>query len=446
MNQKKIVIIGGKESGTGAAVLAKKQGYDVFVSDQNQIPVQYKNTLRNHNIEWEEGQHTENKILVADEIIKSPGIPNEARVMKTVRLNNIPVISEIEFASRYTNAQKICVTGSNGKTTTTNLIYHIFSKAGLNVGLAGNIGQSFAMQVAQNEYDIYIIELSSFQLEDIDAFKPNVAIILNITPDHLDRYHYDMQEYVNAKFNITKNLTISDQFIFSDDDPYITKKIQSAGIQAELLPFSIQKTQHQTAYIKDEQIIITYQNKKIIMDIKDLSLAGKHNIYNSMAAGIASKIYDIRKETIRESLSDFQGVEHRLEPYLKIRDVQFINDSKATNINSTWYALESMKGNVVWIAGGIDKGNDYNVLKDLVTEKVKAIVCLGKDNTKIHKTFDPLIKQVVDAASMAEAVSKAFLFANKGDTVLLSPACASFDLFDNYEDRGNQFKDCVREL
>ncbi len=446
MNQKKIVIIGGKESGTGAAVLAKKQGYDVFVSDQNQIPGQYKNILLDHNIEWEEGTHTGNKMLDALEIIKSPGIPNEAPVMKIIQSKKIPVISEIEFASRFTNAQTICVTGSNGKTTTTNLIYHIFSNAGMNVGLAGNIGKSFAMQVAENDFDIYIIELSSFQLEDIGAFKPNVAVILNITPDHLDRYHYDMQEYVNAKFNITKNLTASDKFIYSNDDPCIDKKILSSNIQAELLPFSIEITGGQTAYIQDEQIIITYQNKQFTMGIKELSLSGKHNIYNSMAAGIAARIYDIRKETIRESLSGFQGVEHRLEPYLKIRDVQFINDSKATNINSTWYALESMSDNVIWIAGGIDKGNDYSVLKDLVKEKVKAIVCLGKDNTKIHKAFDSLMPQVVDAGSMAEAVSKAFLLADKGDTVLLSPACASFDLFDNYEDRGNQFKDCVRKL
>ncbi len=446
MNQKKIVIIGGKESGTGAAVLAKKQGYDVFVSDQNQIPGQYKNILLNHNIEWEEGTHTGNKILDALEIIKSPGIPNEAPVIKAILSKKIPVISEIEFASRYTNAQTICVTGSNGKTTTTNLIYHIFLNAGMNVGLAGNIGKSFAMQVAENDFDIYIVELSSFQLEDIDTFKPNVAVILNITPDHLDRYHYDMQEYVNAKFIITKNLTASDTFIYSNDDPYIIEKIKSSDIQAELLSFSIEQTEHQTAYIQNEQIIITYLNKQFTMDIKELSLSGKHNIYNSMAAGIAARIYDIRKETIRESLSGFQGVEHRLEPYLKIRDVQFINDSKATNINSTWYALESMSDNVIWIAGGIDKGNDYSVLKDLVKDKVKAIVCLGKDNTKIHKAFDSLMPQVVDTGSMDEAVSKAFLLADKGDTVLLSPACASFDLFDNYEDRGNQFKDCVRKL
>ncbi len=446
MNQKKIVIIGGKESGTGAAVLAKKQGYDVFVSDQNQIPGQYKNILLNHNIEWEEGTHTGNKILDALEIIKSPGIPNEAPVIKAILSKKIPVISEIEFASRYTNAQTICVTGSNGKTTTTNLIYHIFLNAGMNVGLAGNIGKSFAMQVAENDFDIYIVELSSFQLEDIDTFKPNVAVILNITPDHLDRYHYDMQEYVNSKFIITKNLTASDTFIYSNDDPYIIEKIKSSDIQAELLSFSIEQTEHQTAYIQNEQIIITYLNKQFTMDIKELSLSGKHNIYNSMAAGIAARIYDIRKETIRESLSGFQGVEHRLEPYLKIRDVQFINDSKATNINSTWYALESMSDNVIWIAGGIDKGNDYSVLKDLVKDKVKAIVCLGKDNTKIHKAFDSLMPQVVDTGSMDEAVSKAFLLADKGDTVLLSPACASFDLFDNYEDRGNQFKDCVRKL
>lgn len=446
MSHKRMVILGAKESGTGAAVLAKKQGYDVFVSDSGNIQDDYKKILNTYQIEWEEQTHTEKNILNGDEIIKSPGIPDDVPIIRKIRALNIPVISEIEFASRFTNAHLIGVTGSNGKTTTTQLIYHMFAKAGLNIGLAGNMGKSFARQVAEEQHNYYVLELSSFQLESVYTFRPDLAIVLNITPDHLDRYEYDMNKYVKAKFNIMQNMEQQDQLIYCSDDSRIMEYLRTDPGNVEHLPFSMLTTNHQTAYIKNNQMVINYKNEVMTMNINELSLKGQHNTYNSMAAGIAGRVYELRKETIRESLSDFQGVEHRLEMFLSIRDVQFINDSKATNINSTWYALESMPNNVIWIAGGVDKGNDYSVLSDLVREKVKALVCLGKDNTKLHQAFEGYKLTRVDTQSMEEAVIQAYKLAKKGDTVLLSPACASFDLFDNYEDRGNQFKEAVREL
>ena len=444
--ENKIVILGAGESGTGSAVLARKQHFDVFVSDQGMIKDRYKKILEKNKIQFEEEKHSEARILEADEIIKSPGIPDNADIIKKALDKNISVVSEIEFASRYTDAFTICITGSNGKTTTTKLTHHILHNAGLNVGLAGNVGNSFAYQVANKNYDYYVIELSSFQLDGIYDFKPDIAILLNITPDHLDRYDNSLQNYINSKFRITRNLTENDLFIFNADDAIIKEEINNRNITAEKIPFSYSSPQEAGAYVNNENMEITYKKNNFNMSIHDLALKGKHNTYNSMAAGITSKALNIRKELIRKSLTNFQGVEHRLEHVLKIHGISFINDSKATNVNSTWYALESMPENVIWIAGGMDKGNDYSELKELVRKKVKAIICLGVDNSKIHNAFENAVETIVDTQTAAEAVRTAYYLGKKGDTVLLSPACASFDLFENYEERGNQFKKAVKDL
>lgn len=443
--RKRIVILGAGESGVGSAILAQKNGADVFVSDFGEIKEKYKKKLNSHNILWEEKKHTEDLILNADEIIKSPGIPEKVSIVKKAFEKGIPVISEIEYASRYTNAFKICITGSNGKTTTTMLIYHILKNAGLNVGLAGNVGKSWAQQVAEENYDYYVIELSSFQLDGMFDFKAEIAILMNVTPDHLDRYD-GMQGYTDSKFRIIQNQTNNDFFIYCADDEVTKTEVAKRKILAKKLPFSLSESFSEGAYKGNETINIIYQSNELIMSIHDLALKGQHNTYNSMAAGIAAQVLKIRKENIRESLSNFHGVEHRLEPVLKVHGIEFINDSKATNVNSTWYALESVSNNLIWIAGGIDKGNDYSILEELVRKKVKAIICLGKDNTKIHKAFGHIVETIIDVQSASEAVKAAYYLARKDDSVLLSPACASFDLFDNYEDRGNQFKKAVREL
>ncbi len=443
---KRIVVLGGGESGAGAAVLAKKKGFDVFLSDSSEIKPQYKEWLNRYDIRFEEDKHTEELILKAHEVIKSPGIPDKAPIVVKIREKKIPIISEIEFAGRYTNAYTICITGSNGKTTTTSLIYHMMQKAGLNVGLAGNIGNSFAYQVAECNYDYYVIELSSFQLDGVYNFKPDIAILLNITPDHLDRYDYKMQNYVESKFRITRNLSEDDCFIFCSDDAVTVEQLKKIVLRAQQLPFSQKIKENQTAWLETLDMFINYSNSDFSMSINDLSLKGKHNIYNSMAAGIAGHVLNIRKEVIRESLSDFQGVEHRLEDVLTVRGVKYINDSKATNVNSAWYALESMTTPVVWIAGGKDKGNDYSELMELVKQKVKVLICLGVDNSKLHTAFEGIVPVIVDAKSAEEAVQHAYKLSVPGDTVLLSPACASFDLFENYEDRGRKFKAAVRAL
>ncbi|MFN4235153.1 MAG: UDP-N-acetylmuramoyl-L-alanine--D-glutamate ligase [Bacteroidia bacterium] len=442
----KIVVLGARESGTGAAILAKAKGYDVFVSDKGKIADKFKHTLLQHQIKFEEEQHTESEILSADEIIKSPGIPDKADLIVKAKQMGIPIISEIEFAARFTNAKKICITGSNGKTTTTLLTYHILKKAGLNVGLAGNVGKSFAAMVANENHDYYVLELSSFQLDDMFDFKAEIAVLLNITPDHLDRYEYKMENYVNSKFRITQNQTEHDFFIFCMDDSEINKGISQKEIKAKKIPFSIFQKLEEGAWLNNNQININLNNNPLTMTVEELALQGKHNIYNSMAAGIAARILDIRKEIIRESLSDFQNIEHRLEYVAKINDIEFINDSKSTNVNSAWYALESFDKPIIWIAGGVDKGNDYSMLKDLVKAKVKAIVCLGKDNKKLIKAFKDIVPTIIETSSAEEAVGVAYRLGKKGDVVLLSPACASFDLFENYEDRGNKFKIAVRAL
>jgi UDP-N-acetylmuramoylalanine--D-glutamate ligase len=442
----KIVVLGARESGTGAAILAKAKGFDVFVSDKGIIDDKFKNSLFKHHIKFEEGQHTESEILSATEVIKSPGIPDKAEIILKLKEKQIPIISEIEFASRYTNAKKICITGSNGKTTTTLLTYHILKKSGLNVGLAGNVGKSFAAMVADQKHDYYVLELSSFQLDDMYKFKADIAILLNITPDHLDRYEYKMENYVNSKFRITHNQTENDAFIFCTDDPEIMKVLSDKNIKAKKYPFSITHKVEEGAWLNGNQINININNNPLTMTVEELALQGKHNIYNSMAAGIAARILDIRKEIIRESLSDFENIEHRLEYVAKINDIEFINDSKSTNVNSAWYALESFDKPIVWIAGGVDKGNDYSMLKDLVKAKVKAIVCMGKDNKKIIKAFKDIVPVIEETSSAEEAVAVAYRLGKKGDVVLLSPACASFDLFENYEDRGNKFKAAVRAL
>ena len=444
--KEKIVILGAGESGVGSAILAKKQGFDVFVSDVGNVKQKYKEELAVNGIDYEEGKHTDDRIFQAGLVIKSPGIPDTAAIVLKLKEKGIPVISEIEFAGRYTNARTICITGSNGKTTTTLLTYHILKKAGLNVGLAGNIGNSFARQVAEKDCDIYVIELSSFQLDGMFEFKADVAILLNITADHLDRYGYNMQNYIDSKFRIIQNQTEDDVFIYCEDDEIIQRELIKRNISSVCYPFSLREPDEQGAGILNQEMIINYNKNQFSMSILDISLQGKHNFYNSMAAGIASQVFEIKNEKLRESLSDFKGVEHRLEKFLKVHGIEFINDSKATNVNSTWYALESMPKEIVWIAGGIDKGNDYSMLIPLVREKVKAIVCLGKDNSKIHAAFDDVLKNIVDASSMEEAVKAAYYLSRNGDTVLLSPACASFDLFDNYEDRGKQFKEQVRNL
>ena len=441
----RIVILGAGESGVGSAILAKKNGADVFVSDFGVIKDKYKNLLEKHGIAWEEEKHSRELILNAHEIIKSPGIPEKVEIVQRAVEKNIPVISEIEYASRFCNAYKICITGSNGKTTTTNLIYHLLKNAGLNVGMAGNVGQSWAWQVAENNYDYYVIELSSFQLDGMYDFKAEIAVLMNITPDHLDRYN-SMQDYVNSKFRIIQNQTAKDYFIYCTDDEITQKEIEKRHIAAQKIPFSIKEKFTKGAFIEDNNIKINYLNNQFTMSIHNLALKGQHNTYNSMAAGISAQVLKIRKEIIRESLSNFHGVEHRLEFVLKVHGIEFINDSKATNVNSTWYALESVPDDVIWIVGGIDKGNDYSILEDLVRKKVKAIICLGVDNTKLHKAFGRMVSTIIDTESASEAVKAAYYLAKKDDTVLLSPACASFDLFENYEDRGNKFKQAVREL
>lgn len=441
-----IVILGGGESGTGSAVLAKKQGFSVFLSDSGRLGERFRARLEEYGIEYEEGGHSEEKILAAGEVIKSPGIPGTVPIVEKIRKKSIPILSEIEFAGRYTRAYKICITGSNGKTTTTSLIYHMLKKEGLNVEMAGNVGESFAMKVAEGEADIYVLELSSFQLDDMYEFRADIAVLMNITPDHLDRYDYSMQKYTDAKFRIIRNQGKHEHFIYCSDDPVIREEMEKGSMEMILHPFSVKDTEGQAAYKEGEKIIIQYKNQELTMLIKELALKGTHNAYNSMAAGITGQVLRIRKETIRQSLSDFQGVEHRLEPVIKVHGILFINDSKATNVNSTWYALESMNEDTVLILGGVDKGNDYNSLMELVKDKVKAIVCLGKDNSKILGSFGLLEIPMEEAGSMQEAVKMAYKLGKKGDNVLLSPACASFDLFDNYEDRGRQFKRAVREL
>jgi len=445
-SQKNIVVLGAGESGVGAAILAKSKGFDVFVSDKGQITSSYAKILNDYNISFEEGKHSEERILIAQEVVKSPGIPDSAPLIKKLVSLDIPVISEIEFAGRYSEAKMICITGSNGKTTTTMLIYHMLKKAGINVGLAGNVGHSLARQVAENDFTHYVVELSSFQLDGMQRFKADIGILMNITPDHLDRYDYKMENYINSKFKILQNQTKNDAFIFCQDDEIITKELKQISIQVQKYPFSIYECLPKGASLKNDDLIIKNENINLNMKQKELSLKGKHNTYNSMAAGIAGSILGIRNEVIRESLSDFKGVEHRLEKLTHIRGVDFINDSKATNINSTWYALESMDDETVWIVGGVDKGNDYSELMDLVKEKVKAIVCLGVDNSKIHEAFDGVINTIVDTDSMQDAVKTAVELADEEATVLLSPACASFDLFKSYEDRGEQFKDEVKKL
>lgn len=441
-----VAILGAGESGVGAAILAQKKGYDVFVSDLGKIKEKYKDVLSNYSIDFEEGHHSEEKILSAELVVKSPGIPETALLVKQLKEQGTPVISEIEFGGRFTSAKTICITGSNGKTTTTLLTYHILQKAGLNVGLAGNVGKSFAWQVAEENFDVYVIELSSFQLDGMYEFKADVAVLMNITPDHLDRYGYNMQNYTDSKFRILQNQTANDYFVYCADDEVIQKEINKREIKPVQLPFGLEEAAGPGAGVRDNRIIINFNQNQFSMSILDLSLQGKHNTYNSMAAGIASKVLKIRDEQLRESLSDFTGIEHRLERFLKVHGIEFINDSKATNVNSSWYALESVHKPIIWIAGGVDKGNDYTMLQGLVTNKVKAIVCLGKNNAKLHEAFGDCVADIVDASSMEEAVKAAYYLARNGDTVLLSPACASFDLFENYEDRGNQFKKEVRNL
>jgi UDP-N-acetylmuramoylalanine--D-glutamate ligase len=443
---KKIVILGAGESGAGSAILAQKKGFDVFVSDKGEMKQKYREMLDKNNIKWEEGKHTEEEILKADEVIKSPGVKEDVPVVVKLREKGIPVISEIEFAGRYATGKKICVTGSNGKTTVTNLINHILRKAGKNVAMTGNVGNSFAMAVAEGNYDYYVIELSSFQLDGMYSFRADIAILMNITPDHLDRYNYVLQNYIDSKFRVTRNMTKSEFFIYWADDPVIQAELVKREYGMTRLPFSAESKEGMAAYIENNEIVIDFPTKTNLMTIHDLALKGRHNLYNSMAAAIAAKVLAIRKEVIRESLSDFQGVEHRLEPVITVCGINFINDSKGTNVNSTWYALECMETDVVWIAGGIDKGNDYSELFPMVKQKVRAIVCLGKDNKKIIDAFKDKVPTIVETLSMEEAVRSAYYLAKKGQTVLLSPACASFDLFSNYEDRGRQFKQAVRNL
>lgn len=443
---KKIVVLGAGESGAGAAVLAKVKGFDVWVSDKSLIKQQYKDLLCKYDIAWEEGEHSMDKILAADEVVKSPGIPDKAPVIQAIKEKNIPIISEIELAGRYTDAKMICITGSNGKTTTTMLTYHILKQGGLDVGLAGNVGKSLALQVAEADHDYYVIELSSFQLDYMFAFRANVAVLLNITPDHLDRYHYNMQEYVDAKFRILQNQQPEDAFVYWNDDPIIAREIEKREIVATPFPFSLERKDGIKAFIENKLLVINTPDQDFEMEQEALSLSGTHNMYNTMASAISANIAHIRKDEIRRALSDFQGVEHRLERVLKVNGVSYINDSKATNVNSCWYALESMKTPLVLILGGTDKGNDYTEIEALVREKVHSLIFLGVDNDKLHAFFDGKVANIRDARSMEEAVKQAAELAHEGDTVLLSPCCASFDLFNNYEDRGRQFKDCVRAL
>ncbi len=442
----KLVVLGAGESGVGTAILGKQQGYNVFVSDKGIIANKYKQVLLNNNISFEEEKHTESKIFDANVVMKSPGIPDDIPLIKALKQKSIAVISEIEFASKYTDGIIVGITGSNGKTTTTMLVNHILKKANLNVGMGGNIGDSFAQQVAKQNFDIHVLELSSFQLDGIESFQPHIAVITNITPDHLDRYDYKFENYINSKFRITKNQTKEDFLIYDFDDEVIVNWLKKNKVKATLLPFSIKNKLEQGVYLEDNKIIIKYKKEEKIMGISSLALKGKHNTKNAMAAAMTASLLKVRKDTIRESLEDFEGAEHRLENVLKINGVQYINDSKATNVNATFYALESMKSPTVWIVGGVDKGNDYLDLMPLVREKVKAIICLGVDNQKIVQTFFNVVDLVVETMGAEEAVKVAYKIAEKGDTVLLSPACASFDLFENYEDRGDKFKKAVREL
>jgi len=442
------VILGGAESGVGAAVLAKVKGFDVFLSDNGEIKPEYKETLDKWGIDYEEGGHTEEKILSADEVIKSPGIPSSVPIIKKLEVLHTPIISEIEFASRYDNSKKICITGSNGKTTTTSLIYYLFKQAGLDVGLGGNIGKSYAFQVATEKHDYYVLEISSFQLDGCYDFRPDIAIITNITPDHLDRYDYNMENYVRAKFRITRNLRPQDCFIFDSDDQITIGHLDQILIQAKQLPYTQEKKVSQGAYLDSDKIVLEYEQDETEIYLNELALGGKHNIYNSMAAALAAKASGVSNSVIKEALRSFSPIEHRLEPVLSIKDVLYINDSKATNVDSAWYALECQTKPVVWIVGGKDKGNDYSVLDELVRKKVKAIVCLGLHNERIHEAFEGIVgkENMVDTDSAEKAVRAAAGLAQAGDVVLLSPCCASFDLFKSYEDRGEQFKEAVRNL
>lgn len=443
---KVVAILGAGESGVGAAILATKQGLVPFVSDSGKIKEKYKNVLKKYNVEWEEEGHDVERILEASEIIKSPGIPSEIQLIQTALSQGLNVISEIEFASRFCKSKTIGITGSNGKTTTTMLLYHVLKSAGLNVGLAGNVGKSFAEQVANNDFEWYVLELSSFQLDGVYDYAPDISILLNITPDHLDRYQNDFQKYADAKMRIVKASKSTDYFIFNQDDETVKAAMNRNAFKAKQIPFSIKNKVSEGAYLEEKQLIININNSNLIMSIHELALKGNHNLYNTMASGIAGRILDLRKELIRESLSDFQNVEHRLETVATVHGIEFINDSKATNINSTWYALESLTKPAIWIVGGVDKGNDYHELMELVQDKVKAIICLGKENSKIIDSFQDQIQIIEEAHSAEEAVRKAYEIGRKGDVVLLSPACASFDLFENYEDRGHQFKKAVRAL
>ena len=444
----RLVVLGGAESGVGAASRAKVKGFDVFLSDNGKIKEEYAAMLDRWEISYEQGGHTRELILNADEVVKSPGIPKEAPLVRELAAQGTGIISEIEFAARYDNAKKICITGSNGKTTTTSLIYHLFTQAGLNVGLGGNIGKSYALQVATEKHDYYVLEISSFQLDDAYEFRPDIAIITNITPDHLDRYDHKMENYVAAKFRITRNLRPEDCFIFDSDDQITIEHLNKIVLKARMLPFSQEKELEQGAFVSDDKMVVRYEGDSSEMYLKDLALQGRHNIYNSMAAALAAKASGIDDKTIRESLSSFSPIEHRLEPVLNVGGVLYINDSKATNVDSAWYALECQTRPVVWIVGGKDKGNDYAPLVNLVKEKVKAIVCLGVDNKKIHDSFENIVgkENICDTASATEAAKAAAAFAREGDVVLLSPCCASFDLFKSYEDRGRQFKEAVRHL
>ncbi len=442
---KRLVVLGGGESGVGTALLGQAKGYDVFVSDKGAIKTEYKTVLETHAIAWEDTQHTEVLILNADVVMKSPGIPDTMPLVQRIKAKAIPVVSEIEFAAGYTDATLIGITGSNGKTTTATLTHHLIKGKG-SVGLAGNIGDSFAKQILEENYETYVLEISSFQLDDIVTFKPQIAVLTNITPDHLDRYNYKFENYVASKFRIVKNHTKDDVLIYDADDPVIVAYLKQNPVQSRLLPFSLKEHDEDGAYIKNEELIVTIDNNKIIMPTNNLALKGNHNVKNAMAASTVAHLLKIRKQTIRESLENFQGVEHRLEEVLKINKVQYINDSKATNVNATYFALESMDAPTVWIVGGVDKGNDYRELFKFVNEKVKAIICLGTDNEKLMDTFSTMVDVIVETQFMAEAVKIAYKVADSGDSVLLSPACASFDLFENYEDRGRQFKNAVRNL
>ncbi len=444
--KQRIAILGAGESGWGTAVLAAKHGYEVFVTDGGAIKDLYKKDLMSRGIEFEEKQHSDDKILNADLIMKSPGIPEKAEIVKKIRAKGIKVVSEIEFASWFTDAQIVGITGSNGKTTVTSLTYQILKDGGLNVGLGGNIGKSFAYQVATENHDYYVLEISSFQLDDIEKFRPNVAVLTNITPDHLDRYNYELQNYVASKFNITQNQQAEDVFIYCMDDEITMANYAEFVSSARQIPFSYDNPVAEGAFVNNNEINFLINKTQLNMSIQELGIKGRHNVYNSMAAGIVGSVYGLRKEQIRQSLANFKSLEHRLETVSKVRGVEFINDSKATNVNSAWYALESMSKEIIWIAGGVDKGNDYAVLEPLVKSKVKAMICLGLDNTKLHSAFGKSVDVIINCTTMRDAVRTAYQMAKTGEAVLLSPACASFDLFENYEDRGNKFKECVYQL